>query len=64
MAQQNCDVCEYAHCNMGDGNEGHCYMFSKKPHGRCAQFTPIMPKEHQQMRKTARQMFPDFAPFL
>ena len=64
MAQQNCNVCEYAHCNMRDGDDGYCYIFSKKPKGRCSQFYPIMPKEHQQIKRQVQQMFPEFGVFL
>lgn len=51
MAKQNCKVCEFDHSNMGDGGEGHCYMFKDKPHGCCGQFSPTMREEQGKKKR-------------
>ena len=59
--QQNCEACEYKHMPC-DG--GHCYMFEKKPEGRCGQFKPILTKEQRETKKVLDRVCPAWSKFL
>ena len=61
MPEQNCSKCEYKHM-PNDG--GFCYMFLKKPKGKCGQFTPVSTKNHKQMKKFTQKHMPGFAIFV
>ena len=60
--KQNCKACVYK--DMKCPGEGHCYMFKKKPAGRCGSFEPEMPTKEKRIKQMAREALPEFEIFL
>ena len=59
---QNCDICEYKKFLVND--KDFCYIFRKKPDGQCCQFKPELIKKTQNIKKLAKQIFPQFSKFI
>ena len=59
---QNCNACEYK--DMEHPADAHCYMFEKKPEGRCGQLKPKPTKQQQEAKKVLNKINPAWSQFL